>query len=63
MSHPYRHFENTSLWAVLERELAALQASHDIQLTTSPVYVIGSLAAALADSGLVQPEALRSGTI
>lgn len=54
MSHPYTEFEATTLWRVLDSELASLELNRDVRLDTARWYVLGSLCQRLIDEGLVQ---------
>jgi hypothetical protein len=47
MNHPYKEYEKTELWLKLEKALNDLTENKDIEITTSPEYVIGYLCKSL----------------
>ena len=49
MNHPYKQFENTALWTILEKSLNELVSNNDIELLTPYEYVIGYLCQQLAN--------------
>jgi len=54
MNHPYKEFENSRAWKALREGLEDLVANQDLQITTAPEYVIGSLCKALVAAGVIQ---------
>ena len=54
--HPYQQFENTTVWAILERSLQELVSNKDVTITTHPRYVIGYLCQQLSSDGLLVAE-------
>jgi len=43
LNHPYKEFEGTKLWELIENALDNLIENQDIELTTRKEYVIGYL--------------------
>jgi len=43
MSHPYKQFENTPLWAVINKGIEDLIENEDIKETTRREYIVGYL--------------------
>jgi hypothetical protein len=43
MSHPYKQFENTPLWAVINKGIEDLVENNDIEETTGREYIVGYL--------------------
>lgn len=48
--HPYRQWEGTARWAVLDRALAELVENRDLVESTRHEYVVGYLCQALSDA-------------
>jgi hypothetical protein len=46
--HPYRQFESTRQWSVLDRAIGDLVENHDLSEATAHEYVVGYLCKALA---------------
>lgn len=56
MKHPYKEFEKTAVWKVLDRGVKELQANGDIEERTARPYIVGYLTKLLRDSGaLAEP--------
>lgn len=51
--HPYKQFEGTALWQVLDAALSDLIANDDIEERTAREYIVGYLAQQLAESDVV----------
>ncbi len=43
MEHPYKEYEKTQLWRVIDQSLQELIKNKDLELTTRKEYVIGYL--------------------
>ncbi|MEK5148061.1 hypothetical protein MKX53_13670 [Psychrobacillus sp. FSL K6-4615] len=43
MSHPYKKFENTPLWAVINNGIDDLVENNDIEESTQRDYIVGYL--------------------
>ena len=56
MSHPNTEFEGTPLWKTIEKEIKSLVENQDLQLTTAPEFVIGSLCKCLVKAGVAVRE-------
>jgi hypothetical protein len=41
LEHPYKEFEQTQLWELIEKALDELITNRDIELTTRKEYVVG----------------------
>lgn len=41
MEHPYKEYENTSIWSVVEQAITELVENNDIEIQTPIEYVIG----------------------
>lgn len=50
-NHPYKKYESLRIWRVVSHEIDELVANRDLELTTAPEYVIGSLCKALDEAG------------
>ena len=57
-NHPYKKYESLNIWRAVRHELNELIANNDIELTTAPEYVIGSLCKALDEAGQLSGSAL-----
>jgi hypothetical protein len=51
--HPYKRFEGTTLWQVLDAALSDLVANDDVEVKTAREYIVGYPAQQLAESGVV----------
>lgn len=49
MSHPYKQFEKTRLWMVLEEGLAELIENDDVEEKAPSEYIIGYLCKKISD--------------
>lgn len=61
MNHPYKDFEGTKLWQVVDRAVTDLVENQDLEISTPREYVIGYLVKSLAVAGyepgsLVEPK-------
>lgn len=56
LNHPYKEFEETQLWNVIENALDALVENQDIELTTKREYVIGYLCKSLKSKLKIEDE-------
>jgi len=59
LEHPYRKFENTPLWKVVEEAISDLKENRDIEVTTRLEYVIGYICERLAETGVEIGEQVR----
>lgn len=59
-NHPYKKYESLNIWRSVREELEELIANHDLELTTAPEYVIGSLCKALDEAGHLSDDARAS---
>lgn len=50
--HPYKKFEDTPLWKVVEKAINDLEENQDLEVTTGPEYVIGYICESLAEAGV-----------
>ena len=57
-NHPYTKYESLNIWRSVRQELNELIANNDLELTTAPEYVIGSLCKALDEAGQLSDAAL-----
>jgi hypothetical protein len=46
--HPYKQFEGSVLWRVVEKEIAALVRNGDMKELTARDYIVGSICQAIA---------------
>jgi hypothetical protein len=46
--HPYKAFDGSALWRLVERQIAALAKNRDIQEMTAREYIVGSIGEAIA---------------
>lgn len=58
MKRVFEEYRGTALWSALERALADLQESGEIEIQTAPDYVIGFLSQELAAKWVVASSAL-----
>jgi hypothetical protein len=50
-------YENTvPLWKIIEKELVELEENQDLNITTQPEIVIGSIVKAIKDSGFLKED-------
>ena len=52
-SHPYRQYETTLAWKIIEEAVSDLVANQDISETTDRSYIVGYLVKRLVEEGLV----------
>jgi hypothetical protein len=50
MSHPYKKFENTPLWSVVNKGIKDLVENNDIEETTNREYIVGYLCKLISES-------------
>ena len=50
--HPYRAFEQTRLWELIEKVVTDLESNRDLQFTTAPEYIVGYICKQLANHGV-----------
>jgi hypothetical protein len=55
IQHPYKRYEGSPQWQILNEALDALVKNGDVQETTNRVYVVGYLCQALASIEQVSP--------
>ena len=55
-SHPYKEYEDSKLWAVIEKALEDLVENQDLNLCTRKEYIIGFLIKSLVASELIDSE-------
>jgi len=48
--HPYKEFEGTATWKILDHAIQSLVENDDLQERTDRAYIVGSLCKALAES-------------
>ena len=58
-NHPYKQYESLRIWRAASQEIDERVANRDVELTTAPEYVIGSLCKALDEAGHLAHEALQ----
>ena len=56
-NHPYREFEISPIWNVVESAVKALEENQDLKITTTREYVIGYLCRELFRNKVVSFEA------
>ncbi len=56
IEHPYKDFETTHLWDVVDTAIDDLVENTDIQETTHRNYIVGYLCKKLAESNLIKEE-------
>ncbi|NHC39379.1 hypothetical protein G6549_05335 [Bacillus sp. MM2020_1] len=54
MSHPYKQFENTPLWNIINKAIAELVENDDIELKTQKEYIVGYISKLLIESNIVK---------
>jgi len=47
-THPYKKFEGSVIWHVVEKAIAALVSNGDMQELTSREYIVGSICQGIA---------------
>ena len=57
--HPYRKFEGTPIWSVVERAIKDLEENQDLKLLTPPSYVVGYICEQLIETGIAVPSGTR----
>ncbi len=58
MSHPYKKYEETKLWKIIDSVLNDLESNQDLKLTTAREYVIGYLCKKLDLEELITEKAI-----
>jgi hypothetical protein len=56
MKTAYEKYKNLPLWKVIEKELIELEENQDLNITTQPEIVIGSIVKAIKDSRLLKED-------
>ena len=56
MAHPYKEFEETQLWSIVNGAVADLEENQDLSLTTGREYVVGYICKKLTDSNSTTAE-------
>lgn len=51
MNHPYKQFEKTEQWKIIEQAIKELIENGDLELYTPIEYVIGTICKELSSSG------------
>ena len=59
--HPYQDYEDTPVWAVVQKALRDLKKNGDLDLKTAETYVVGYVAKALDEASFRQVLQLRRG--
>jgi hypothetical protein len=50
MSHPYKHFENTPLWIIINKAIEDLVENNDIEEKTPREYIVGYISKLIKES-------------
>lgn len=59
MKHPYKKFEQTSLWNAIDAAVADLVKNKDLELRTTREHIIGYLCRQLSTQGVVTEDSIR----
>ncbi|HXH71038.1 MAG TPA: hypothetical protein VNI60_11970 [Pyrinomonadaceae bacterium] len=53
-NHPYKKFQNTKVWQVVEQSIFDLEENQDLKLLTIKEYIIGFICKKLDDNKLLK---------
>ena len=52
-NHPYRQYETTLAWKIIDQAVSAIVKNQDIKETTARVYIVGYLVKQLVEQGVI----------
>lgn len=53
---PYLKYKESLIWEIIEKELKELEENQDLEITTLPDIVVGSLVKAIKESGVLKDD-------
>ncbi len=60
MSSPYKKYENTDLWKLIDKSIRDLVGNNDIELLTKNEYIVGYLCKQILSSDKIKTDNLCS---